>query len=420
MARLHALRSRGFRPALFFAVLSFAVLSLAPLSAGPALGQLLEPLLSLGSRPWTPSCTCMNAPVACSGDTYDPNPGPHEFDLSRVPGWGIPSEQVPVTLDWPAGWSLLGYEVCYGTLVSGDPGRPGTPLLFSFADCPVEDRPFLRVWLDCGTPGTFRVAPDQLQACGGGPQWEELGLWVDIGDFCGHVPRDHCSQCAYRSAQAGSFTPDQLTVTLPPGGAYVDTLEVRGDTGPQCGGLPECGCDGGGACFGGIFSEDHWLFAQALDYQPSSGYRTVHFRLSLSTLGLPAGTYHGRVWAGAGCCCYSNCMPVTLMIAPVSAVSSRQPARTAGIALGPPVPNPTRGMISFSVEPTGPTQARVRVFDAGGRFVAEIFNGALPAGITLRSWSPSQAFTRDLPSGAYFLRLDSSLGRATRMFVLRK
>jgi hypothetical protein len=62
-----------------------------------------------------------------------------------------------------------------------------SPLLFSFAECPDETRPFLRVWLDCSEPGTFRAEPGQLRVCWGQPWWESMGLWVDIGDFCGRA-----------------------------------------------------------------------------------------------------------------------------------------------------------------------------------------------------------------------------------------
>jgi hypothetical protein len=418
MLRPSRLTSRFLRSAFRCFVCGLGLGGLVLLVSAPASAQLLVSSLSLGARPWDPSCVCANAPGPCSGDTYDQNLGPHEFALSRV--WlEVPLQTVPIRLDWPAGWAVLGYEICYGTLVSGDPGVRNSQLVFSFPDCPAEDRPFLRIWLDCSVPGTLSAAPDSLQACGGYPWSESLGLWVDIGDFCGRTPHGHCYQCKYPEGRSAEFTPTSLAVTLPPGGVYVDTVMVSGDTGPECGGLPECGCDGSGACFGGVESDSYWLTAELLDYVEWGGHEDVHCRVAIHSLGMSPGTYTGRITAPRGCCCAANCLPVTVNIRePSAAPASEAPA--GGFWISPPGPNPTRGAIAFDLRMTEPGQARAAIFDAGGRRVAEIFDRTLAAGVSRQSWNPSAGFARLLPSGAYFLRVEAGSEQATRMFLVTR
>lgn len=388
----------------------FCAILFLPAAVG---AQMPAPVLSLGERDWTPANSCTDAPGACAGRTWDLDLGMHEFVLSRV-DWFEPTEEVEVSLHWPPSWSLLGWESCSGTLLEGDPGTPGSALRFSFDDCPAGG-PFLRVWMDCPVPGTFYATPGPQHTCWGYDIEEYMGLYVDIGDWCGAAPHGHCDLCAYRGA-AGFFLPGAVDVIIAQGSIWSQTLGVSGDTGPWCPGLPEC-CPGWGAGFAGLRGEPAWIVPTVLDYVPDQGWLTMHYQLVIRGDLLTPGVHTGRVWANAGCCTRENCIPVTVTI--LDAEEVREAAESPGL-LGRPYPNPTAGGIRFSVRLPRAGRARASIFDAGGRRVAIILDRELPAGVSVQQWRPSDVLAGRLSSGLYCITLETAAGRESRVFVVRK
>jgi len=83
------------------------------------------------------------------------------------------------------------------------------------------------------------------------------------------------------------------------------------------------------------------------------------------------------------------------------------------VALGPPLPNPTRGPVSYTVTLSREAKVQVRLYDLTGRLVQSLVDQKLPAGVSRFSWSGSKA-----PSGAYLLRLDAEGVHQTRKLVL--
>jgi hypothetical protein len=87
-----------------------------------------------------------------------------------------------------------------------------------------------------------------------------------------------------------------------------------------------------------------------------------------------------------------------------------------GIALRA-APNPfgERTELRFAL-PAG-ADARVRLYDAGGRLVRTLASPAAGAGERALAWDGRDAAGRDLPSGVFFYRLESSAGTASGRLV---
>ncbi len=374
-------------------------------------GQMVDPLLSVGLRPWAGQGTCADAPLACDGPVWDGNLGPHEFVVHRVPALGR-SQTVALTLWWPPSWSVLGWDLCDATLISGDPAIQGSELQFAF---PCEDQlePFLRIRLDCTVPGRFNVASGPVELCSGQTGYEALPLYADVGQSCGAWPYNPCDACG-PPRRSGYFQPGQLEVTVPAGAIWADTLAVSGDGGPTCPGLPECGGDGPGACFVGVFGEPpEWLSAQLL-LPARDGYHEYPYKLRVDARELGAGVYTGKVYAH-GSCCPRSCADVRVIVAEPAGVSGT--SSTAAL-LGVPFPNPMREALSFRVTLPEPAHATAEIIDASGRLVAHVLDQDLPAGGSVRSWAPSNEFRRMLPAGVYFLRVSAGARAESRVFVM--
>lgn len=382
----------------------------------PASAQLLTQGLSVATRVWTSSNSCANVDEPCFGLIWDPQLGPHEITLSQVFASEESVGRASFRPVWPTAWTLLGWETCSGTLVSGDPTVNGGDLTYTFAGC--DQGPFLRYWFDCPSPGRFDARPFGLMGCSSG----QLSVWyplhVDIGDYCGAYSYGPCSQCGLPGGYSGTFTPATYTATLDPESVYIDTLQVAGSLGPWCYGLPECGGDHPGSGFVGINSDSPWMTVSLLPHG-DAGWQTMSYRIHLSSALLPPGVYEGRVEAPAGCNAEPNCLPVTMVVRSETSATP-QPVLGYPVVLGPPVPNPSSGTISFALHLEEAAPVRVVVADATGRLVGQVLNETMAAGTTWRSWNPSEAFRATLPSGVYFLRLESRAAHESRMFVFHK
>jgi len=81
-------------------------------------------------------------------------------------------------------------------------------------------------------------------------------------------------------------------------------------------------------------------------------------------------------------------------------------------------PNPFHGKTSFGVSIAEPMPVDVAVFDLGGRRVATIHHGVLPAGTTTLEWNGRRADGSRAPGGIYFYRLTLPNRVVTRRLVL--
>ena len=92
-------------------------------------------------------------------------------------------------------------------------------------------------------------------------------------------------------------------------------------------------------------------------------------------------------------------------------------APPAGLALSPPWPNPSRERVSLTLELARPGRAEVAVFDAAGRRVRTLFEGALAAGRHPVAWDGSGAGGAHAAPGVYFVRATTPEGSADRRLV---
>jgi hypothetical protein len=250
----------------------------------------------------------------CDGATFQPALGRHEFDfyLSTDP---FLIDSVFVELDWPSSWRAVSWETCECTLIHGDPAMPRTPIYFHL-NCAHFTHPFLRLTLDCTTPGRLDLE-DAIHECGY-PEWrgDVYYRYVDIALPCGSAHlSDPCTDCFY--GLAGRFTPESLQVDLPSGGMYSDTILVRGDSDPEmwCGGNPACGSSTGfpWPCLTGVSADVDWMTVVPVD---EIDHWLHSYRLVVDTEGLAVGEYSGRLVAHRGCEyeCVDNCMMVDLTV----------------------------------------------------------------------------------------------------------
>jgi len=108
-----------------------------------------------------------------------------------------------------------------------------------------------------------------------------------------------------------------------------------------------------------------------------------------------------------------------LVITPYPSNVSAGPAGSAPKpALGTPWPHPVAGAFGISCTLPRGGRATLRLFDATGRRVADVFEGVLPAGSTWLEWNAAGSGPRRLPAGVYFLRLDAGGASAVRRVVV--
>ncbi len=102
-----------------------------------------------------------------------------------------------------------------------------------------------------------------------------------------------------------------------------------------------------------------------------------------------------------------------------SAVDPVRPGRPA-VNLGPPRPNPARGVVSMICVIPGGRDARLSVFDLEGRrlYTRPLSSSDRESGVV--SWSGTASDGSRVPSGVYFLRLESGgVSRSQRVQVVR-
>jgi len=102
-------------------------------------------------------------------------------------------------------------------------------------------------------------------------------------------------------------------------------------------------------------------------------------------------------------------------------VTAAGPAAAAGgLVWAPPRPNPVRGQVGLTLHFAHPSHARVGVYDAAGRLVRRLFEGAAEPGEMRFGWDARDANGREAPPGLYFVKADAGGERALlRLAVVR-
>ena len=86
--------------------------------------------------------------------------------------------------------------------------------------------------------------------------------------------------------------------------------------------------------------------------------------------------------------------------------------------LEPNSPNPFNPTteIRFELETAG--HARIAVFGSSGKWITNLVDGDLPAGVHHAVWTARDAHGEPLPSGAYLCKLTAGSKAATRKMIL--
>jgi hypothetical protein len=77
------------------------------------------------------------------------------------------------------------------------------------------------------------------------------------------------------------------------------------------------------------------------------------------------------------------------------------------VRLSAPAPNPSRGETTFALDVPRPTRLTLVVFDVSGRLVRTLADGAYPTGRHAVTWDGRDDAGRDVPSGAFFAKLNA-------------
>jgi flagellar hook capping protein FlgD len=101
----------------------------------------------------------------------------------------------------------------------------------------------------------------------------------------------------------------------------------------------------------------------------------------------------------------------------VKQITSRETAPQLRFALSPVAPNPVRRSTSFEFNIPAEANARLQLFDVGGRMVRELSASRLPAGQHIAAWDGRRDDGAVAPSGVYYLKLSAAGQVQTRRFV---
>jgi FlgD Ig-like domain len=94
-------------------------------------------------------------------------------------------------------------------------------------------------------------------------------------------------------------------------------------------------------------------------------------------------------------------------------------SRPATLAFLPPRPNPVEGRAQFAFDLPEAAPVSLEIYDLGGRRLARVVDGMLPAGRHVMSWTPVDDAGRGLAAGLYFARFQApGLVRTHRLTIL--
>lgn len=84
------------------------------------------------------------------------------------------------------------------------------------------------------------------------------------------------------------------------------------------------------------------------------------------------------------------------------------------------IPNPSAGSCRVTFQTTAVGPVSVQVFDASGRLVRQLHDGALPIGDFSLGWDGRDDTGQDLPSGVYVAKIQSTAGASTAKMTLTR
>lgn len=112
-------------------------------------------------------------------------------------------------------------------------------------------------------------------------------------------------------------------------------------------------------------------------------------------------------------------VPTPFQISAIAGVGEASP-EGAGLAWGPPRPNPVRGNVALALRVPGSGPASIEVLDAAGRLVRKLFDGPAGAGELRLQWDSRDANGHAVPPGLYFVQAVTAETRtSTRLVVVR-
>jgi len=121
----------------------------------------------------------------------------------------------------------------------------------------------------------------------------------------------------------------------------------------------------------------------------------------------------GVAWTWQGS---MNQLSLTALASNEPATTGVEPIATSGVLLGPPYPNPSRGVATFLVSLQRDARVALVLYDLTGRQVAKRSPQRYGAGTHLVTWDPGVS-----RAGVYFMRLenDGETARTRRWVVLK-
>ncbi len=135
--------------------------------------------------------------------------------------------------------------------------------------------------------------------------------------------------------------------------------------------------------------------------------------------GLLAGKFAGQIDFGGGTLTSTGADDAFLTRLNAWPLTAASPAGLAAASMRA-FPNPFNPSTTLEASIPRGGRATLTIHDAGGRRVATVFDGVLPAGATALRWSGTTDAGGRAPSGVYFARLEFPAGAMTRKLVLLK
>jgi hypothetical protein len=86
--------------------------------------------------------------------------------------------------------------------------------------------------------------------------------------------------------------------------------------------------------------------------------------------------------------------------------------------LTPPLPNPTRGSIEFSITLKASERVNLSIYNSAGRRVYTLHEGYLPQGTHRIKWNGRDNMGRKVRSGVYWLRVESESLKVTEKIII--
>ncbi len=110
----------------------------------------------------------------------------------------------------------------------------------------------------------------------------------------------------------------------------------------------------------------------------------------------------------------------TAEVVPYASATGVGAPRVRGVSIDGAVPNPFNPSTTLRYSIDEDADVRVSIFDANGRFVADLVHQHQPAGVHEAAWNGTTASGATASSGVYFARLQSAGKTDTRKVVLLK